>query len=203
MTIPSVKAPAGTPRFLYEGHAVEEDSVFAQVKFATGHSRARRRWTTTERVVEVSWFLTQQRLLAVDYWYQNTLEAGSKEFAAEVKRLGAGTQWWTARWISYQCEMRPGNRGVITGSILLTGEPSDTGPTGSALELAVSASLIDTRSAVSVTKRLQLHVSAALVSPTLLGLNVNASLLSIYTTLGLREAGGFELREDGGRELRE
>lgn len=178
MALPRIKAPAGTPRFRLDGYSMEEDSVFSGVQFTTGHSRSRRRWTVSERVVQVSWFLSAQQLLAIDYWYQTTLRAGALEFAAEVLHLGPGVRWWTARWISFQAEMRNGNRGVVSGSILLTGSPSLTPPSGSDMQLAVRASLLGIPKNVAIAKRLRLSVSAALISPVRVKLHVTAALQS-------------------------
>jgi hypothetical protein len=184
MTLPTITAPSGTPVFLAEGHGIEEDSVFAQVKFATGHSRARRVWTVTERVVSVQWFLEADEMLAVDDWYENVLLAGAREFSAYVRNQGDGMLWWRARWVEYRTEMLHKGRGRVTGSLLLTGEGSVTGPDTGALEMEIAVALLDTRSTVSVPSGLAMEISIALLQPQLLAAEITVALLSVDTTVG-------------------
>jgi hypothetical protein len=179
VSVPNLKAPPGTPRFQADGHSVEEDSAYAQVGYAQGHSRARRRWTSTQRVVTVSWFLSAQKLQAIDDWYENALKSGERQFAAEVKKEGAGTLWWTARWISYQCEMKTGNRGRISGSILLTGTPQATAPAGIDLGMSVGVALLDIRSSIVLPADMSMTVSVALNQPLPMAMSLSVPLLSI------------------------
>lgn len=131
MTLPTIRPPAGTPAFLADGLTISEDSVYASVGMASGHSRQRRRWTVTERVVPVAWLLREQRLADVDRWFNETLEAGTLPFAAPIANQGLGPRrlWWRATWISYQVEMLVGTaRGRVTGSLLLVGDGYEVGP---------------------------------------------------------------------------
>jgi hypothetical protein len=197
MTIPLITAPAGTPFVLAEGHGIEEDSVFAQVPFATGHSRARRVWTVTERLVTVRWLLEADEMAAVDEWFEDTLQAGALEFAAQMKNVGAGLLWWRARWVSFQTEMLHLGRGRVSGVLLLTGEGSETGPETGVLRMEVAAPLLDVRSIVSVPKLLAMEVLLQLLQPTVLRMEVVVALDDQHATRRLTEDGQIRITEDG------
>lgn len=126
MTLPALTTPAGTPEFLASGHDVTEDPAYAQWRPATGHSRARRVFTVTERVVNVEWFLQSGQLEAVEEWFETTLQAGVRTFSARIRNEAEGPLlvWWEARWIDIAYEMLPLGRAHITGSLLLFGEGS-------------------------------------------------------------------------------
>jgi hypothetical protein len=188
MTLPTITAPEGTPVFLAEGHSIEEDSVYAQVPYTTGHSRARRVWTVPERVVSVSWLLDADLLAAVDAWYEDALLAGTREFAARVRNQGAGAAllWWTARWINFETEMLHLGRGRVSGSLLLTGEGSETGPETGAMAMEVLIDLVDVRSAVSVPKVLAMEVLIDLIQPAVLRMEVLIDLLNNYEVVNGR-----------------
>lgn len=182
MTLPTITAPDGAPVFLAEGHGIEEDSVFAQVGYTTGHSRARRVWTVPERAVAVSWLLDADVMAAVDDWYENTLLAGTRQFAARVRNQGAGSAllWWTARWIDFQTEMLNLGRGRVSGMLLLTGEGSETGPETGALAMEVEIALLDVRSTVSVPKNLAMEILIELLQPQVLRMEISIALLNSY-----------------------
>lgn len=173
MTLPTITAPDGLPDFLADSHGIEEDSVYAQVPFTTGHSRARRLWTVPERVVSVSWLLDADKLALVDDWHNNILLAGARQFAARVRNQGAGATvlWWAARWIDFQIQMLGKMRrngalvefGRVSGRLLLTGEGSETRPDTGALAMEVLIALIDARSSVSGSAALAMEVDIALL----------------------------------------
>ena len=127
-TLPTITVPAGVDAFLAEGHAIDEDSVYAQVPYATGHSRTRPLWTVSERVVPVSVFVEAEQLAAMDDWYENTLLAGAEPFAAEIRNQGPGTLWWRARWIDYQSEMLHSGCGLVSGTLFIVGNGHLAGP---------------------------------------------------------------------------
>lgn len=201
MTLPSITAPTGTPVFQEAGHGIEEDSVYAQVQFATGHSRARRVSTVTERVVSVSWFLEADELAAVDDWYQSALQAGTREFSAQVRSQVTGQRllWWTARWIEFQTVMLTRNRGRAGGRLLLTGDGSETGPELGVLAMEVLVELLDVRSTVSLPVPLAMEVLVELLQPTVLRMEVSIALLNDYFISGSRitEDGQQRTTEDG------
>jgi hypothetical protein len=201
MTLPLITPPVGTPLFLVEGHGIDEDSVFDQVAFATGHSRARRVWTVTERAVSVRWLLDADELAAVDAWYEDTLAAGSLEFAVQVKDLGPGLRWWRARWISFETQLLHLGRGLVTGTLFLTGEGSESGPETGALTMEVDVALLDDRSNVSVPKVLAMEVLVHLLQPAFLQMEVTVSLAGVYSLRRRTEAGVVRTTEDGAERL--
>jgi hypothetical protein len=200
--LPSITVPTGAPPFLADGHGIDEDSYYSQVPMATGHSRARRRWTQTARVVTVRWLLEEAQLAAVTTWYEDTLLAGTLEWSARVRKQGAGPEiilWWRARWIDYQTEMIGQGRGVVSGRLLLTGDGSADPPETGALSMEVSVSLLDIRSTVSVPVHLAMEVTIALLQPTELAIEFEVALLMDYFVTGARitEEGTARITEDG------
>jgi len=143
MTLPAITTPAGTPKFLASSHTVTEDSAYAVVKSATGHSRQRRVWTVTERLVNVEWFLEEDLLIATEDWYENTLQAGTRTFSVQLRNEGATPDllWWEVRWISFQTEMMNYGRGRVSGQLMLFGEGSSTPPEFGVLAMEVSLPL--------------------------------------------------------------
>lgn len=129
MALPTIVAPPGTPVFLADGHEIEELSPYAQIRFGTGHGRARPARTLVERIVAVEWFLEADQMLEVYEWYEDGLEAGRRTFSAYLKKLGAGMIWREALWIVFETEMLHLGRGRVSGRLLLFGPEYTTGPT--------------------------------------------------------------------------
>lgn len=150
MLLPTITTPPGTPEFLASGHDVAEDSVFVQWKAATGHSRARRVWTVTERVVNVEWFLEPGYLEAVEGWFETTLQVGARLFSARVRNEETGPLllWWAARWISIQYDMLPLGRARVSGSLMLFGGGSTEPPEFGLLSAEFAVTLDDVPAAV-------------------------------------------------------
>lgn len=209
MALPTITAPPGTPVFLAAGHQHVEDSAYAQVRPTTGHSRARRVWTTTERVVAVSWLLSASQMAAVDAWFEDDLEAGALEFAAQVANLGPGLLWYRARWISFETELLNLGRGRVSGTLLLIGEGTATPPETGALAAEISARLVSVPASFSVPVSLAAEISVPLENVRSLAAEIAVALISeSFIAYGfLREDtdsdGQFILREDGARILRE
>lgn len=145
MTLPAITTPAGTPKFLASGHAVTEDSVYAPVRPATGHSRQRRVWTVTERVVAVEWFLEASLLPTVEDWFEQTLQAGARTFSVQLRNEGAAPDmlWWEVRWVTFQTEMMSLGRGRVSGQLMLFGEGSVLPPEFGLLAMEVALPLDD------------------------------------------------------------
>lgn len=143
MALPGITAPPGTPVFLAIGHSVEEDSVHGNVPYSTGHSRTRRKQTSTERVVSVQWQLNPEQMAAVDFWFERTLKVGSLTFAALVKdEVTEGMAWWEARWVSApQFDMQHYGKGRSNGRLFLMGEGQSQAPDTSSLAVAYSVEL--------------------------------------------------------------
>jgi hypothetical protein len=203
--LPSITAPSGCPVFLADGHGIDEDSLYAQVPMATGHSRTRKRYTVTDRVVTVRWLLEPALLTAVDDWYENTLLAGTRQFAARVRNQGAGPAllWWRARWIDFSTELMHLGRGLVSGRLLLTGEGQVDGPETGALAMEVSVALLDIRSSVAVQAHLAMEILVALLQPLELAMEIEVALLSDYiATFGrITEDGESRVTEDGDARL--
>lgn len=188
MSLPSITVPPGSPCFLAEGHAITEDSVYADVAPITGHSRTRRVWTVGERVVSVRWFLEAADMARVEAWFENDLLAGSRQFSVEVRSQADGQAlvWWAARWVHFETEMMALGRGTVSGQLFLVGEPSDTPPDTSALAAEISIPLMDVRSSLPLPVHLAAEVLIALTQPAQLRAEIVIALLSAYTHTGAR-----------------
>lgn len=202
--LPAIMVPSVAPVFLAEGHAIDEDSVYAQVDMKTGHSRARRVWTVTERVVTVMWLLPGPVMEVVDDWYENTLLAGELKFSARVRNQGPGMLWWAARWITYQTEMLPNGWGKVTGSVLLTGEGSSIPPSTGDLAMEIAVPLLSISESLFGENSLAMEISVALLQPLEMAMEIVVALENQRTAYILREDGvSYLLRENGGRFIRE
>lgn len=154
MALPTIIAPPEAPVFLAEGHDIDELSRYAQVRMQVGHSRARPVRSANERVVSVRWFLDADALLAVYEWYEGTLEAGTRLFAAKVARQGGdptsgewpSLAWWSARWLDFSTEMLHYGRGVVSGRLYLIEGPFAEGPDLGSLAMEIRAPLIGSAS---------------------------------------------------------
>lgn len=149
MALPTIIAPPEAPVFLADGHEIEELSRYAQVQMQTGHSRPRVVRSQAERMVDVVWLLEAAPMLAVYEWYEGTLRAGTRLFAARVATQGPGPSgvwpnlsWWTARWVRFQTEMMHYGRGRVFGRIYLIEGPFQTGPDLSSLAMEIRAPLL-------------------------------------------------------------
>ena len=169
MALPTIIAPPEAPVFLADGHEIEELSRYAQVPMQTGHSRPRARRSQPERMVDVSWFLEAAPMLAVYEWYEGTLEAGTRLFAARVATQGPGPisgvwpslSWWTARWVQFQTEMLHYGRGRVYGRLYLIEGPYETGPDPRSLAMAIRAPLLGSATP-TIPAELAMEIDAAL-----------------------------------------
>jgi hypothetical protein len=130
MSLPGITTPSGTPVFLAAGHNFQERSVYESVEFGTGHSRTRPVRTGLQRIASVSWDLDEAQAAAVDNWLENTLQAASLEFAAQVaSEDGPGMLWWRARWLTMPTwEMMHRGFKRLNGQLFLVGEGTEEGP---------------------------------------------------------------------------
>jgi hypothetical protein len=202
--LPLITVPAGLPVFLADGHSIDEDSVYAQVGYITGHSRARRVHTGPEREVAVSWILEADEMAAIDDWYENTLQAGALQFAVQVENQGAGLLWWTARWIDFQTEMMHLGRGRVSGRLFLIGEGSVAGPEFGALSMEIGCALLDVRSVVTLPTGLAMEIGCALTQPVQMRIEISVPLLSFLGAFGrITEDGARRITEDDVRRITE
>lgn len=169
MALPTIVAPPEAGVFLADGHEIEELSRYAQVPMQVGHSRPRVVRSLNERMVDVSWFLEADALLAVYEWYEGTLQAGTRLFAARVASQGVAPasgawprlSWWTARWVQFQYEMLHYGRGVITGRVYLIEGPFEDGPDLSSMAMEILVPLLGSASP-TVPTALAMEISVAL-----------------------------------------
>lgn len=194
MTLPTLITPPGTAEFLTTGHDVIEDSAYAQWRPATGHSRARRVWTVTERVVGVEWFLERGQLATVEEWFETTLQVGSRAFSARIRNEAVGPLlvWWEARWIRIDYDMLPLDRAHVTGSLMLFGEGSTEPPEFGLMAADFLVDLRDIRSTVYLPNNLAIEFLVDLTGsyPVLMTTEFRIDLGSATT-------GGTRFTEDG------
>lgn len=169
MALPTIIAPPEAPVFLADGHEIENLSRYAQVQMQTGHSRPRPVRSQPERMVDVVWLLEAAPLLAVYEWYEGTLKAGTRLFAARVATQGPGPvsgvwpslSWWTARWVQFQTEMMHYGRGRVFGRIYLIEGPFETGPDLSSLAMEIRVPLLGS-AAPTIPANLAMEIDVAL-----------------------------------------
>lgn len=167
MALPGITAPPGTPVFFVLGHAIDESSVFAQVRPARGHSRARRKQSVPERTVSVQWQLEADTMAAVWNWYEDTLKAGSLEFSAHVAaEVTTGLVYWQARWKTISFELQHLGRGRVSGELFLRGEPSAEAPNTSSLAMEINVPLRSILGSIAGNADLTMEISLALSSIT-------------------------------------
>lgn len=204
MPLPALQAPSGLPPFLLAGHAIAPESLHDDVDALQGESRKRKVQTYAPRVVQVSWFLSEAHAAIADAWFENSLVVLHQKFTALIAPLGTGSGiYWAAQWIEPPTwEALHLGRWRISGSLLLTGEGSDTAP--GPVELAIEYGFaLDGSAVVLVPADLAIEYGFALQSLTPLEIEY-LFVLDVYEpSFELREDGGFEIREDGGFELRE
>lgn len=209
MSLPLIFIPSGLPLPLARGHAQSIDDQFDHVPMRQGAGRKRRIYTASNRIARLVWLLTESQMLAWDAWFEDVLDAGKRQFACPVAKLGPAAgevEYWTAEFVDVDTDdpiASPGGLWEVNASVLLTGEPSDTLPDTGVLSLDTVVSLGGT-AALSVPALLTLDTVISLGSVTGLTLDTVISLgPRIPPSMELREDGGFELREDGDNEERE
>jgi hypothetical protein len=181
MALPGITVPDGIPILLGEGHAIEESSVFAAVKPATGHGRMRRRYTVPDRQIPVNWSLDAAEMAVFEDWFHNALDVGSNYFSIRVKDQDSrGLLWWKAKWAApFKATPLTSNRWRVTGVIILFGEGSSVAPVSSALAMSISVPLLGT-AALSAPQPLALEISVALQSIAAVGsLSFSAALVQL------------------------
>jgi hypothetical protein len=203
MALPLIFVPAGLPLWLVAGHGVTPQSPFEDTPMKVGHGRKRRIYTTVPRIANVSTFLSREQALAWDTWFEDILHAGAEKFTAEIASTsGAGRKFWAVEWLDPpNIEPLVLGRFVVTGQLLLTGEPSDVRPSTGvlALELEIELGGLSTASfPINLAQELEIELGAI----TALSQTITVEL-DVETPLELRDDAGLELRDDGGLELKD
>lgn len=202
MSLPEILPPAGTPPFKAEGLALQRKPQDAHWTPAQGTQRKRRVRTSAPNTAQVAWRLTYAQMQAVEHWFEVVLQVGSRAFSAELtSETGAGTQWWRAEWLDMPVFDPRNGYWLCTGTLLLTGDPSDVRPYSPDLYVEFGVALVGTVG-LQVGKPLAVEFGAALESRVLLRVEFGAALLPVRSAI-LREDSGYLLREDGSRVSRE
>jgi len=149
MALPAILLPEGTPAFTRE-HEFELQPAFGDQPMQTGSARRRRVWRSPPRVASVALELNVAQMAAFDDWYEQTLQAGARDFSAPVANLGTGIMWWQARFVGggqgsppYNVELLDGAQQYkVTTKLLLLGEGSLTPPATSVLTGSVAFDLL-------------------------------------------------------------
>lgn len=179
MALPQLTVPFGTPFYMADGHGVQEASQYAHPRFQTGHSRARRVWTSSDRDVTAVLELTRAQMTAFFEWFEGPLQDNGGLFSARVANDETDAQehlWWTAEF-KQPPEHQPlaGLRWRVTSTLRLTGagqlDAPYTGELGYAVTVSLSGSV-----AASVTPLLGYGVTVALLQQLLLGYSVTVAL---------------------------
>lgn len=201
--LPTILVPRGLPCVLVSGHSAAPEDAFAHVPMLQGEGRKRRVYTTSGRRETVGWVLDADEMQAFDAWFESSLVVGNEKFTLEVPKLGPGREFWAAQFDApYTAEPIALGFWRVTGSVLLTGTPSDTPPETGELGLEIRFSL-GASARVSVPNPLALEIAFSLGSVSSLALEILFSLGSIDPGgYELRADFGYQLRADGGRELR-
>lgn len=129
MALPEVQMPAGFPPFQAGNHVITPEPLYLPVPRQAGHDRTRRLFTTVPRTVQTAFELTQAQLEAFHAWYEDVLEAGSLPFAANVAKIGSGTEWWKAYIVGgWKADFQEGGQHLVTLTLRLCETPVATGP---------------------------------------------------------------------------
>lgn len=203
MALPEILPPITKP-FLLTGHAQTRSSVYRDAQMGTGHARRRRQTTTGPRVVSVGWVLTEAEAQAVDGWFENSLAGGTRAFAARVAEVGGtdrSRSWFSATWVG-QILWTPLHKGRwrAEGQLLLTGEPSQTGPVSTSAEVEFGLSLFATATAEQ-SAYAEVEFSAALRSVQLAEVEFSAALLSVEAAVRITTDGDTRITTDGDRRV--
>lgn len=127
MPLPTLSLPAGFC-WLVDGYSSAPDPLYGQAPMTTGHSRQRRRWTVADRREKASLLLTDEQMATWHEFHEETLQAGLLPFSARFANYGPGLRWFDCLVLEYATEPRPPLLTRLTATLLLRGEPQETGP---------------------------------------------------------------------------
>ena len=146
MSLPAILVPPTLPRFIAAGHAITEGKVFAVSKPAAGLRRLRRLFSVSERVVDISWRLSQAQMVVLDDWFENALAAGDRFFSIQVQdQDSTALLWWRAKWLApYRAEAQPGSYWSVTGQVKLYDVGTSTAPASTGLAVTFGLALTGT-----------------------------------------------------------
>ena len=142
MALPEVLMPAGILPFAAADHVITPEPLYVQVDRQAGHTRSRRRFRSVPTMASTSFEVTQAQLEAFFDWHENALVAGSLPFAANIAKIGPGTEWWKAYIVKYTVDHEEGSHHTVRVQLKLVGEPSDTGPASATMAVEFLAELM-------------------------------------------------------------
>lgn len=128
MALPEAQMPAGILPFAAADHVITPDALYVQVDRQAGHTRSRRRFRSVPTMVNTSVEMTQTQLEAFFDWHEQALVAGSLPFAANIAKIGPGTEWWKSYIVRYSVEHSEGSHHTVKVQLKLVDEPYPSGP---------------------------------------------------------------------------
>jgi hypothetical protein len=129
MALPQLLQPAGTPPFLRDTHELEVISRYANTQVQTGAMIRRRMWVSTAEYANVVLELSTPVMAEYDEFFEDTLEAGTKKFSAQIQNRGPGLLWWSCRFFEpYTVEYLGGIWWRLSAKLILFDEGSVEGP---------------------------------------------------------------------------
>ena len=93
-------------------------------------------------MVSTSFEVTQAQLETFFDWHENALIAGSLPFAANIAKIGPGTEWWTAYIVKYTVEHSEGSHKTVKVQLKLIDSPYAVGPVSATMTVEFSAELV-------------------------------------------------------------
>lgn len=143
MALPDIQLPGGFPPFKSEGHTLTPEKLYEQVKRQQGSSRMRRIFSSTPWEVEAGLELSYAQLQEFDDWFQSALLSGENAFAAQVAKIGSGTEWWKGYVVGgYRAEILQGSTHQVSLRLRLVEGPYSSGPAAAAFTAEAVAAMV-------------------------------------------------------------
>lgn len=199
--LPEILVPQALPPIaLVTSHT--RASVYADSAMGTGAARRRRMATSKPRQQAVRWMLSGDEMTVADAWFENTLVVGTKPFAVQLPSPALLEVWWTAQWLAPYAATPIAGNGYweVTGTLLLTGQPSVTGPVPTSAAVEFTCALWATAEAYR-DAHAEVEFEMALTGLQLAEVEFEMAL--VVPKYYAREDSGYIEREDGTPLLRE
>lgn len=191
MALPEIQMPAGILPFTAADHVITPDSLHVQVQRQAGHTRSRKVFRSVPTIVNTSFEVTQSQLEIFFAWHENSLIAGSLPFAANIAKIGPGTEWWKAFILEYTVEHSEGSHKTVKVKLRLVGEPSPTPAYVAAMTVEFVAALVASADPAS-SSAMTVEFSASLVTDVDLGPILSVEFFGrLYTQVDAGPTGTF------------
>jgi len=132
MALPTLVVPSTIPDWRMSPHDFTLPAPFAEIKFATGHSRKRRVALAPPRIVSVGLLLTEDQAQDFHAWFEEDAEAGALPFSARLLSDDGTRVWWRSIFVEPpRWNAAPSTRGPmwsVSSTLRLEGEASTTAP---------------------------------------------------------------------------